>query len=144
MMAPAPRDRGGVVLRACPHGAVLAMVNAGSILAGFMAYNLMRPANQIAVQLPVAVIVTVVTFAAWCAIVFRWVTPLKSWEWLWTYFVALPWSVFAFVLVHRATQGYLTSFGNIVALWLFQLAVNPLALLAGKVCSPKHGVPQQK
>jgi hypothetical protein len=50
-------------------------------------------------------------------------------EWFWTYLLALLWTPLIFVPLHSVTQGYLTSFSNIIATWLFQLPTNALALL---------------
>jgi hypothetical protein len=45
------------------------------------------------------------------------------------YAAAFLWMPVLFVPLHFTTQGYLTSFGNILSTWLFQLPFNLLALL---------------
>ncbi len=51
-------------------------------------------------------------------------------EIIYIYFSALIWTPVIFVLLHYLTQGYLTSFGNILAIWLFQLPVNLISIIA--------------
>jgi hypothetical protein len=119
--------------RVCLHSLVLTGVNLGCIIAGFGVYYLLRPVNQIAVQAPLAAGLTIVVFATWSLLV-RWL-PVGGLslhgraEWFWTYLLALLWTPLIFVPLHFVTQGYLTSFSNIIATWLFQLPTNALALL---------------
>lgn len=122
------------ILRIGIHGFALALANIASIIAGFGVYYLLKPVNQIAVQAPVAAMLSLVAFAVW-SITFR--QPLFSrfalqgkTEWAGAYFAAFLWSALIFVPLHYSTQGYLTSLGNIVATWLFQCPVNLLAVLA--------------
>jgi hypothetical protein len=122
------------ILSACGHSLVLAMTNIVAILVGFGVYNLLKPVNQIAVQVPFATMVCIIGFVSWCFLTRR--LPFKEFaqpdggELAWVYLAALLWSPILFVPLHYVSQGYLTSLGNILGLWLFQIPVNALAILA--------------
>lgn len=115
-------------------GLILAVTNLTGILVGFGAYHLLKPANQIAIQVPVAATVCIIGFVSWIAFAQR--LALKGFskprggELAWVYLAALLWNPILFVPLHYLTQGYLTSMGNILGLWLFQIPVNLLAILA--------------
>ncbi|MBE0411987.1 MAG: hypothetical protein IBX69_19845 [Anaerolineales bacterium] len=110
------------------HGFVLAGIHIFSILAGFGIYALTRWGNQIAVQLPVAVLISISTFLGWLWVLDR--TPAKrlnlsSREGLvGALLTSMVWAPVLFIPLHYFTQGYLTSIGNILAIWAFQLPVN--------------------
>ncbi|HIJ64603.1 MAG TPA: hypothetical protein HPP77_01525 [Candidatus Hydrogenedentes bacterium] len=114
------------------HGVVLLLANFTGIFAGFMAYNLMKPANQISVQVPVAAALSVLLFVTWS--IFVQAFPSKKLvlqgpsEFAWVFLAALVWNPVIFVPVHYVTQGYLTAPGNIVASMAFQLPVNAITL----------------
>lgn len=122
------------ILRICLYGLVLAITNITGILVGFGAYHLLRPINQLAVQVPVAATVCIIGFVSWDAfaqrIVFRRLARPAGSELTWLYLAALLWGPLIFVPFHYVSQGYLTSFGNILAIWLFQIPINFLAILA--------------
>ena len=125
-------SRGGRVL---VHSLVLAVSNICAILAGFVVYVLTRPADQLEVQIPVAIAMTLVLFSVWCLVTQRgaW-TGLRferAIEGLWVYVAAFPWAWVLFVAVHHTTQGYLTSWRNVAMLAAFQAVVNVVAVLAG-------------
>ncbi len=119
--------------RIIAHGLVLATVTVGSIAIGFAVYKLLGLLDQIAVQVLVAGVVCVVAFALWAFAADRLsggrfsIVDLK--ELGITYASALAWTPLVFVPLHFVTQGYLTSFGNILSIWLFQLPFNLLALM---------------
>jgi hypothetical protein len=54
-------------------------------------------------------------------------------EFAWAYSSSLLWNPVIFVPFHFLTQGYLTSVGNLVALLLFQLPVNLLAIISAHI-----------
>ena len=121
--------------RIAAHSLVLAVANICAVLAGFVAYVLARPANQIALQLPVAVGVSLVLFAVWSL-----VTQRGAWQGLrierpiegvWIYLAAFVWGWVLFVPVHFVTQGFLTSWGNLGMLSMFQAVVNVVVVLTG-------------
>ena len=121
------------IFRILLHSLVLAIVNLGSIIVGFYIYYILKPANQIAVQVPFAMIFSIIAFLLWSVLVRR--LPIEHLslqgrnEFGWTFLFALVWSPVIFVPLHFITQGYLTSFGNILGAWFFQIPTNLLAIL---------------
>jgi len=115
------------------HGFALAVITLVAMAAGFAVYRLVGLRNQIAVQVLTAGIVCVVAFAVWGFVIHRLshgrlsLADLK--ELGVAYAAALLWTPVLFIPVHFMTQGYLTSFGNLLATWLFQVPFNLLALM---------------
>jgi len=115
------------------HGFALAVITLVAMAAGFAVYRLVGLRNQIAVQVLTAGIVCVVAFAVWGFVIHRLshgrlsLADLK--ELGVAYAAALLWTPVLFIPVHFVTQGYLTSFGNLLATWLFQVPFNLLALM---------------
>lgn len=110
------------------HGFFLAGIHLFSILAGFGVHTLLGLGNQIATQLPVAVLVSVAGFLFWLWFLGKanlgWLS-LRSREGLVSaLLVSFIWAPVLFIPLHYLTQGYLTSFGNVLAIWAFQLPVN--------------------
>jgi len=121
-------------IRILLHGFVLAVTNIVSVVVGFGVYHLVGTAGQIAVQVPVAAALTLAAFVVWSLFVRRLARDRLSLrvrdEFAATYLLAIVWSPLIFVPLHYIARGYLTSFGNIVGMWLFQLPANLLALFA--------------
>jgi len=119
-------------LRVFLHGFVLTLINIGSILVGFGIYHLLKPVSQIAVQAPSAAILCIIAFLLWGLLVRRLSAGNLSLrgrgEFARTFLLALLWSPTIFIPLHYIGRGYLTSFGNIRAMWLFQIPTNFLAL----------------
>ena len=115
-------------------GLALALLDIGAVLFGFGIYSLVRPANQLAVQVPAAVIAVVAGwwFWTWAPGKLGWngLRPAGPGEALQVYLLALAWGPAVFIPLHYVTQGYVTSFGNLAGLWLFQVPSNVLALWA--------------
>jgi hypothetical protein len=114
------------------HGSFLTLVNIFAILAGF-AIAIVTPAiKQLTIQLPVAVLFTLIIFLLGEKLVNR--SPFLSFQlqskqsWILAYLFSLVCTPFVFIPLHYLTQGYLTSFSNILAIWLFQLPVNFIAI----------------
>jgi len=122
------------VYRIALHSFVLLFANFAGIWVGFLAYHFAKPANQIAIQLPIAVILSVVLFLIWSRLI-RFVPFLKSlvlcdWvELIGTLIASLVWAPAIFVPLHYLTQGYLTGAGNTIVMLLFQLPVNLFAIV---------------
>ena len=122
------------VARFLLHGLALAAVNVGAVLVGFAVYKISGIERQLAVQIPVAVAISVAAFGLWYVIVGR-VTSGRAalgslTAYVWTYVLAFGWFAAIFVPLHYVTQGYLTSFANIYYAWLFQAPTNVAALAA--------------
>ncbi len=115
------------------HSLVLVIVDIMGIVGGAIAaYQITEVPNQVQWQLPIAVILSIGFFAAW--ILFFRVFDFKQMQLVepkerWTCWgLSILWGPLVFVPLHYFTQGYLTDTGNLVALALYQLPVNALAL----------------
>lgn len=115
------------------HGFALVVITLVAMAVGFAVYRLVGLRNQIAVQVLTAGIVCVMVFAVWGFVVHRLSRGRLSLAGLKelgvAYAAALLWTPVLFVPVHYATQGHLTSFGNILSTWMFQVPFNLLALM---------------
>ena len=114
-------------------------VNFFFIVAGFVAYSVLHPASQLALQLPIAVVGSVLGFVffdhhcrAKNSLHLR-----NAQEQLAAYSAAFLWFPLVFVPIHYFTQGYLTALSNVYAVWIFQALTNGVALLL--VQSNKRG-----
>jgi hypothetical protein len=90
--------------------------------------------DQLAIQIPVAVLASVVAFGLWYIVVVgvtRGRVALGNRAaYVGAYAAAIGWFPALFVPLHYVTQGYLTSFANIYNMWLFQAPTNAPALAA--------------
>ena len=117
------------------HSFVLVIADVAGIAGGaLVAFRILGAPNQVWLQLPIAVVLTVGCFWLWLLSlrVLRWkgLQPASPKELGACLLVSLFWAPLVFVPLHYFTQGYLTSIGNLVALALYQLPVNALALFA--------------
>jgi len=119
-------------LRPFLHSVFLGCLNFFSILFGFGIYTLLKPANQILIQLPVAIFLSIVTFLLWTLLLprLRWKEMLliERKDYLLVLLGALIVTPFVFYPLHYVTQGYVARFSNVLAVWAFQVPVNALAL----------------
>ena len=115
------------------HGFALAVITIVAIVTGFAVYMLVGLMNHIAVQVLVSGVVCVALFALWGFAIDRVSDGRLSLKDLrelgLSYAAGFLWLPVLFVPLHFVTQGYLTSFGNVLATWLFQLPFNLLALM---------------
>ena len=118
----------GPVVLSFLHGFALASIQLFAILAGFGVHSFIRLVNQIAIQLPVAVLVSVGGFFFWIWFLgkanLRWLNLISRKGLVGTLLVSFIWAPALFIPLHYFTQGYLTSLGNILAIWSFQAPVN--------------------
>jgi hypothetical protein len=123
-------------LRLLLHSFILALANIACVIVGFGVYQLFRPINQIAIQAPSAAILCIIVFLLWSWSVLRLAGQNLSLqgrgEFAGTFLLALLWSPTIFIPLHYVGRGYLTSFANIWATWLFQVPTNIMTLLAVK------------
>ena len=115
------------------HGVVLTSINIVSIVAGFLAYQyLFRHQHPIQIQVPVALAVTSLGFLFWKMLVrvSGKVSIMMNGfpEYFAVYCVAFIWTPVLFIPAHRVFAGYVTAPGNILAIWMFQMWANALAL----------------
>ena len=115
------------------HASVLVLANFAGLLGGFIAFWLASTTNQLAVQLPIAVLVTLAAFLLWVRLVDdRWRARLRLRglrDGVWTYGLAPVIAAIVFVPLHYVLEGYVTAFSNLLALWTFQLVVNALVIV---------------
>lgn len=120
------------------HSLVLVLVDLIGIGGGALAaYQITGVANQVQWQLPIAIVLSIGFFVAW--ILFFRVFDLRRMQlvgpkehrvcWI----LSILFAPMVFVPLHYFTQGYLTRVGNLVALALYQLPVNALALFVTSV-----------
>lgn len=108
----------------------LTLTNMGAILIAFGIYKLIlqiTSVNQRAVQTPLAIVLNIVLFALWTGLMIRSYSRYSlntTGDYYLVYFAAGLWNPIIFIPLHYLTQGYMTSFGNIIVLWMYQVVVN--------------------
>ena len=115
------------------HGFVLVITDMAGIAGGALAaFRLLGVPNQVRLQLPIAVVLSVGCFWVWLLSLhllgWKRLHPNGPRELTACLVVSVLGAPVVFVPLHFLTQGYLTSLGNLVALALYQLPVNALAL----------------
>ena len=114
------------------HSLVLAVVNLGSILVGFAVHGVAGSANRIAVQGPVAAVLTVVGFSLWLVACHRTgqltIDAEAAADATWIYVLAVPWAIALLTPLHFLTQTHLPSLTNIIAVGVFQGIVNNITV----------------
>lgn len=120
------------IVRPIVSGAMLTAADLAGIGAGGVpAHLLTGSANQVWIQLPVALLVTLGSFFLWVrATRIRRLAALRlenPEDLAAGLFASIAWGVVLFVPIHFLAPGYVTSFGNIVARAVYQLVVNPVA-----------------
>jgi hypothetical protein len=134
-------DGKSVTAKVVLNSGLLALINIVSIIAAYGFYYLLRPANQVAFQAPVAGFLSITAFCFWTLVVkrFKERSSLPGWgELIAIHLVAMLWIPMLFVPLHYVTQGYLSSLGNITAILFFQIPTNLVALiLANKIVAKK-------
>ncbi len=120
-------------------GLVLYVVNVISLFVGLMIANATGQKYALVPRITISVLATIVLFAAIRA-------PMKSrpGQKIWTdgaaiVIASMLWHLIIFVPTHYASQGYLTSFGNIYKVWAVQLIANSLAVAAARMAHPTKG-----
>jgi hypothetical protein len=122
------------VLRVLLHGLALAAANFAGLIGGFALHGLVPALDQVIIQLPVAIAVSVGLFVIWILLLralrfLRRLAPRDTGELLWAFFFALFGGPLIFIPLHYLLRGYLTGMGNIFALALFQIPANALAVM---------------
>lgn len=120
------------IIRVLSHGLFLFVANLAGIVAGFLAWRLIGGTGQLVAQIPIGVVVSILLYG-----VFGGIAKLVSGSALrlkggadmaGAFVCALLWSPIVIVPVHFATQGYLTSFSNLMVISLYQVFVNGMTL----------------
>jgi hypothetical protein len=121
------------IIRVVFHSLVLVMADIAGIAAGAVAaFWVLGVPNAVWLQLPIAVVLSVGSFAAWVLLLRAcgWprLQPADPKELAACLVVSFLWAPLVFVPLHYFTQGYVTGVGNLIALACYQLPVNCLAL----------------
>ncbi len=118
-------------MRIMMNGLTLLLANLVGILAGFILFKLFGK-DQRAIQIPIASTISVLIFIFWCCFLkkvsIRKVFPTSVYL-IWIFIAALIWNPVIFFPLHYFTQGYLSSWGNILAFMFFQIPTNAAALI---------------
>jgi hypothetical protein len=119
------------------HGFMLTLANFSSIIFGFVIYYMIKGPNQIVIQVPIAIVLSCITFSAYLYIYSKTkigrdghISAKSSYM---IYIYSLAWSPIIFIPIHFITQGYLTSFENILYQWLFQTITNIIVIFASRL-----------
>ena len=128
-------------IRSILHGFVLLAANLFGILLGFVTYHALDAREQLGIQLPVGVLLSVVLYLAWVHLLRRLslsrLILQNRREHVLAGLASLLWSPIIFIPLHYFTQGYLTGTGNIIAVAMFQIPVNAIAVwVAWKTTQP--------
>ena len=126
------------VIRVALHSLALVIADIAGIAGGALAaFQILGVPNQAWLQLPVAVVLSAGCFCAWILFLrvlrLKRLQPAGSRELGACLAASLAWAPLVFVPLHYFTQGYVTSLGNLVALALYQLPVNALALFGSSI-----------
>lgn len=132
---------GKEILSGTLFGLIIAFVNISAVILGFMVYCVARPPNQLLIQLPVAFLFSIGGVVIVASLFKRSrILPFDvdcAGTFLITFFFSLLWAPILFVPLHFAGRGYVTSFGNILGLWCFQIPANSVALLLVRTLGEK-------
>ncbi|NJN93459.1 MAG: hypothetical protein HC875_04885 [Anaerolineales bacterium] len=127
----------------------LTVINIAAILSGYAVYYALRPVNQLLIQIPVALGTSVAALVALLLVIkhiplrklsrsatgqgqLMKLLPDSAGDYAWIFVGAMLWVPLIFLPLHFTTQGYVSSAGNIVGIWLFQLAANGIGLPVGR------------
>jgi hypothetical protein len=114
------------------HGFILALANFISIILGFVIYYIIKAPNQIMIQVPIAVLLSCIIFSTYVYIYSKTKIGKNNYISMKNCFLIYIYSLICapiiFISAHFITQGYLTSFGNIVAMCLFQAITNIIVI----------------
>jgi hypothetical protein len=116
------------LVRLIAGAAVVSLVNLMSVGLGFWVYRLLGSREQIAVQVPVALVTGMLGVAWWLRGGVRLHGLAPGRDYLTVYLLAFAVGAAVFYGAHFATTGYPTSLGNIVGVWAIQIAENSLAM----------------
>jgi hypothetical protein len=131
-------------LRILLHGSALLASNMAGIVIGFFGYALMGAKNQVATQLPIAVLVSIGLYLSWLFVLrlrpFQSIRLNGYREYIYSGVASLLVGPIVFVPVHFLTQGYLTATGNLLALAAFQIPVNTIGIFVGCKIAQTHEI----
>ena len=107
---------------------VFAGINFVGIAVGFLAYYVSGNPNQLLIQIPLAAVVSVGGVIVWLLYFGRWHRLELEVDTICVFLLSFPAAAVLFTGLHYLFSGYLTAFGNIMALWVFAFLTNIPAL----------------
>ncbi|MBU2500280.1 hypothetical protein KJ682_03010 [bacterium] len=110
---------------------LVAVLNLASAVLGFWFFKLTGGSDQLLIQVPVTLISGITLVAPVAGRIQRRHPRAEGSRFMAVFLLAFPLGGIAFTLFHFMVAGYLTSFGNIAALWMLQFAENVVALPLG-------------
>jgi hypothetical protein len=114
--------------------AVITLINKVGIAAGFLGWYYAGTQNQLLLQVPLALTVSVGGVLLWLVRFGRWHRLDLDRDGILVFLLVLPVGAVILVPVHYLFTGYLTSFGNIVGGWMFAFLANiPAFALASRM-----------
>jgi hypothetical protein len=112
------------VLKLILSAAVITMINKAGIASGFLIWYYSGTPNQLMVQVPLALTVSIGGTLFWLLRCERWHRLALERDAIYVFLLILPVGAFLFVPIHYLWTGYLTSFGNIIGGWMFAFLAN--------------------
>jgi len=119
---------------------LMTVFNLTSIIGGFYIFKAFRFSNQMVVQSFIAIIINIMILFVWYYINNLY---LKSYgmvikaikNLIYVSLAGMLWTPFVFIPIHFVTQGYMTSFENIIAIWIYQAVMCTILFIGDSIKS---------
>ena len=122
------------VLRLLLSAAVITFGNKAGIAAGFITWHYIGTANQLMIQVPLALAISVGVTMVWLLRFGRWHGLELERDAIYVFLLVFPVGAVLFVPIHYLFTGYLTSMSNVIASWIFAFMSNmPAFALAAQL-----------
>ena len=119
----------GRIIKLVLNAFVFSGFNKVGIAVGFLAYHYSGFPNQLMIQVPLAVAVSVAGVMMWLLYFGRWHRLDLEADAFYVFLLTFPCGALLIVPIHYLLTGYLTGFGNILGGWVFAFLANVLALV---------------
>jgi len=124
------------LVRSALHGLVLAVMNIVFILAGYGLHRWYPGTDQVAMQAPLAALLTIAAFWLWVHLS-PFLLPTALWlqgagQYFGAFVFSFAWVPLLFVPVHYLMQSTPSALDNMLIIWVFQVPVNFLAVLIAR------------
>ena len=116
----------------------VSLISLVSIVAGFWAFKGVGAANQIAVQVPVALLAGIAGLVGWFRVARRAHLLRAGTDIALIFAASIPVSAALLTLGHYLITGYLTAFGNIAATWPLLFGQYVIAALIAAETAPRQ------
>jgi len=103
---------------------VITLVNKTGIATGFVTWHYTGAANQLAVQIPLALAISIAGTMLWLLKFGRWHRLELERDAFYVFLLILPVGALLWVPIHYLVTGYLTGMGNIIGGWIFAFLAN--------------------